>query len=129
MSHCQKCNTQLPVGARFCAACGSAQLPGGWLTAGAAPGTQEAAAAIQDTVTIMPDTPPISPVVSLNPTRTIHPDTKQPTLPEETGSNTLNPTNSETSQQNSGDIEALTKSGELEISKDMISETPKPSTG
>jgi hypothetical protein len=40
----------------------------------------------------------------------------------------LNPTNSETSQQNSGDIEALTTSGEQEISKDMISETPKPST-
>src|SRR5947209_17910702 len=102
MSRCQKCYTELPDGARFCGMCGSSQQLAGSLAAAVTAGTQEAIVT-QDFVTTTPDTPPISPVVSLNPTRTIHPGIKHATLPEDAGSNTLNLINSEILQENRGD--------------------------
>lgn len=86
----------------------------------------EVSEAIQDVVITTPDTPPISPAVSLNPSRIIHPGIKQSTLPGGAGSDFLLPTSHETPQQIPGEKEASKTSGELEISKDMIPETPKP---
>jgi hypothetical protein len=128
MSRCQQCNTELPDGARFCGICGSTQQPQGWPAAAKAPGAQEAIVTTQDIVTTIQDTPPISPVVSLNPTRSIYTGIKKASSPGEAGGDTLSPINPEKSQQMHGDKETLITSGELEISKDMIPETPKPST-
>src|SRR5258705_13967681 len=126
MSRCQKCNAELPDGARFCNVCGSAQLPTGSLSVTATPVKQETDVTIQDVVTSIPNTPPTSPAVPLNPTRTIHPGIKQSTLPGGAGSDFLLPTSPEIPQQISGEMETVKTSGELEISKDMIPETPKP---
>jgi hypothetical protein len=87
-----------------------------------APYTQEAYVATQASVTTIPDTPSISPVISLNPTRTIHPGTKQTALPEGTGSASPDPL-----QEIPGENETKTSPGELEKSREMIPETPEPS--
>ncbi len=126
MSRCQKCNAELPDGARFCNVCGSAQLPTGSLSVTATPVKQETDVTIQDVVTSIPNTPPTSPAVPLNPTRTIHPGIKQSTLPGGAGSDFLLPTSPEKPQQIPGEKEIVKTSGEREISKRMIPETPKP---
>src|SRR5947209_1457509 len=126
MSRCQKCNAELPDRARFCNVCGSAQLPTGSLSVAITPVKLETSETIQDVVTSIPDTPPISPAVSLNPTRTIHPGIKQSTLPGGAGSDFLIPTSPETPHQIPGEKETVKTSGEREISKSMIPETPKP---
>src|SRR5579872_6711446 len=89
MSRCQKCNSELPDGARFCGKCGFAQLPAESLSVGGtlvAEATVVDAVKTEDVIKTVLDTPPISPAVSLIPTRTVHPGLKQAALPGGTGS-------------------------------------------
>lgn len=124
MSRCQKCYTELPDGARFCGVCGFAQLP---VETFSAPLASAADVTVEAAVKVIPDTPPLSPAVSLKPTRTVHPGFKQAALPEGAGSASLRPPGPEPSQKTVGEAEASTILGQREPARDMIPETPKPS--
>jgi hypothetical protein len=126
MSRCQQCNTDLPDGARFCGICGSAQLPAVSVSNTTAPGTLEVDVATRESATTIPDTPPASPIITLNPNRTIHPGTKQTAIPEGAGSDHLRSTSLDPLQENP-EGEEITPSGELEKSREMIPVTPEPS--
>ncbi len=129
MSHCQKCNSELPDGARFCGKCGFARLPAGVFSGVATPTAQgEVVNAVKTEEVVKPvsDTPPLSPAVSLIPTRTIHPGLKQAALPGGAGSASLRPPDSEPPQKIVGEAEVAPTLGQREPASDMIPETPEP---
>ncbi|HZU69066.1 MAG TPA: zinc-ribbon domain-containing protein [Ktedonobacteraceae bacterium] len=129
MSHCQKCNAELPDGARFCGKCGFAQLPAGAFSVVATQTPQGAvvnAVETEDAVKPVADTPPVSPAVSLIPTRTVHPGLKQATLPGGAGSAFLRPPDSEPLKKIVGEVQVFPTLGQREPASDMIPETPEP---